>query len=134
MKASTCLAALALVSVVAAAQEETEFPEWMEAASQNVGRLSLSLQDKDAAEATAAAKELQEVFVKIAQFFQEKNASGAATYASEARKGFEQVEELIQTGNLQAAYQVMQATRSNCDSCHQEHRERGADGRYRIKY
>jgi hypothetical protein len=135
MKLEFFLAAVVVAaSLEVAAPQKSEFSQWMEDASQNVGRLSLGLQDKDAVEATAASKDLQQIFGKIAGYFKEKNSSEAAKYADDAQAGFHRVEELIAAGELNDAYQTMQATRSNCDSCHKEHRERAGDGSYRIKY
>ncbi|HWP85118.1 MAG TPA: hypothetical protein VNN17_08010 [Terriglobia bacterium] len=135
MRTSRVLAAVVLsLGVAAGAQEETKLPEWMEAASQNVGRLALSLQDKNKAEAAAAARDLQEIFRAVGHFFEENNSAGAAKYAAQARAGFRKVEELIAAEQLEEAYKIMQATRGNCEFCHREHRERAPDGTYRIKY
>jgi hypothetical protein len=122
------------LAISATAQEEAQFPEWMESASQNVGRLALSIQYKEPAEAAAAAKDLQEIFRDVEQFFKEKSSAGAAQYASDAQSGFRKVEELIAAGKLDDAYKTMQETRGNCEFCHKEHRERSPDGTYRIKY
>ena len=135
MKSGLLLTALLLsLGIAAAAQQETKLPEWMEAASQNVGRLALSIQYKETGEAASAAQDLQEIFDAVSQFFKEKNSAGAAKYASDARAGFRKVEELLAAGQLDEAYQTMQATRGNCENCHTEHRERAADGSYRIKF
>jgi len=135
MKSGLLLTALLLsFGIAVAAQQETQFPDWMEAATQNVGRLALSIQYKDAVEAASAAKELQEIFGAVSRFFKEKNSAGAAKYASDAQAGFRKVEELVSVGELDEAYKTMQATRANCEYCHNEHREKAADGSYRIKF
>jgi hypothetical protein len=123
----------ALVCAAAPAQGPPEFQGWMEAASQNSGRLILRLQEKDAADATVAANNLQNVFGQVAAFFEEKQSAGAAKYARDAQLGFQKVEQLLSDGQLDAAYQTAQSTRANCEHCHREYRERLADGTYRIK-
>ena len=122
------------LGIAAAAQEESQFPEWMEGATQNVGRLALSIQYKETAEAASAAQDLEEIFGAVSRFFEEKNSAAAEKYASDTQAGFRKVEELIADGQLDEAYQTMQATRGNCENCHQQHRERSEDGSYRIKY
>ena len=128
------IALLILCCVPSVAQENSEFPQWMETASQSVGRLILSIQSKDSGEATAAARVLQEVFGEVAAHFESRGAGGAVKYAKAAKEGFQNVEGLIAAGKFDEAYTEVQATRSNCDHCHKAHREKSSDGSYRIKY
>ena len=123
-----------LLCVEGAAQDEAEFAELMNSASQSVGRFVLNVQAKDGDAAVSDANRLGEIFGRIYEFFEEKNVGGAMKFAQDAQAGFKMAGELASAGKLEEAYAKLQATRANCNGCHNSFRGKNADGSYTIKY
>lgn len=113
---------------------EQQFFAWMDEVNQLNGQLGYYLKEKDGAEAAKAAHQMQQVFVKISEFFASKKTATASTYAKNAAEGFQQTEELAAAGKLPDALQKYYDTRANCEGCHKEHRVRTPDGNWQIKY
>lgn len=123
-----------LLCVEGAAQDEAEFAEWMNSASQTVGSFVLNLQAKDGDAAVSDANKLGEIFGRIYEFFEKKSVGGAMRFAQDAQAGFKMAGELASAGRLEESYAKLQATRSNCTGCHNSFRGKNADGTYTIKY
>ena len=136
-------AALALVIALAFLQapvqaqqseDDKEFSTWMESANQLNGKLGYFLKEKDGPESAKAAQEMQQTFTHIMAFFTAKKADGPLKYAKGAIEGFKKTEELSAAGKMPEALQAYYDARANCEGCHKDHRARGADGNWQIKY
>jgi hypothetical protein len=133
-RAGIIIACGLLLCITLAAQEESEYQEVMEEANQTTGSLALNLQAKDATAALADSKKLYALFGQIYVFFEKRNVADAMQFAKAAQQGFKEVGELAAAGNMADALAKFQATRSNCDGCHQAHREKTPQGDWKIKY
>jgi mono/diheme cytochrome c family protein len=98
-----------------------------------VGSLRKNIEAKNGNAATADAKELQEVFQKVHDFWKAKNIPDAMRFSLAAQGGFQQVATAAAGGNFDAASAQMKETMANCAGCHNAHREKTADG-FKIKY
>jgi len=125
---------LLVFCVLVAAQEEAEYEELMETTNQMMGSLALNIQGKDGTAAREDSKTLDRLFAQIYAFFEKKNVTDAMQFAKNAAVGFREAGDLASAGKFQEALAKFHATRSNCDGCHEAHRERAADGSWKIKY
>ena len=70
---------------------------------------------------------------KVAAYWQSKNVSDAVKFAQDAKSGFAQVAELASAGKFDDASAAMKTAQANCGGCHMAHRERAADGSFKMK-
>ena len=115
-------------------QELENFSAWMESANQLNGKLGYYLKEKDGEEAKKAAHDMQQTFTHVLSFFEGKKAEAPAKYAKSALEGFRKTEELAAAGKLPEALQAYYDARANCEGCHRDHRVRGPDGNWQVKY
>jgi cytochrome c553 len=73
------------------------------------------------------------VFGQVHAFWQKKNVADAQKFAMDAQNGFKQVAEHAAAGRFDEASQALTAAQANCAGCHEAHRERAADGSWKIK-
>ena len=115
-------------------EELEKFSAWMESANQLNGKLGYYLKEKDAEESKKAAQEMQQTFAHVLSFFEAKKAEGPAKFAKGALEGFKKTEEFAAAGKLPEALQAYYDARASCEGCHRDHRVRGPDGNWQMKY
>ena len=126
---------LGLVSVgmVAWAQDQADYQSWMKSNGAAVASLGKNLTAKARDAAAMDAKTLQDNFTKVAAYWQSKNVSDAVKFAQDAKSGFAQVAELASAGKFDDASVALKMAQANCGGCHMAHRERAADGSFKMK-
>ena len=126
---------LGLVSVgmVAWAQDQADYQSWMKSNGAAVASLGKNLTAKASDAAAMDAKTLQDNFTKVAAYWQSKNVSDAVKFAQDAKSGFAQVAELASAGKFDDASVALKMAQANCGGCHMAHRERAADGSFKMK-
>ena len=122
------------LSVAVSAQEEAQYQGWMQTIRATAGSLNENLEAKSGDAAAADARKLAEVFTQVHSFWEKKNISDAMGFAMAARSGFQEVAQLASAGKIEEATEAVGRARSNCGNCHSAHRERDADGAWKIKY
>lgn len=128
---ATCFAVLAVTVV---AQDDAEYQSWMKAAAATSGSLRKNLEAKNSDGAAADAKKLEEIFGHVHDYWSAKHADDAMKFAMAASTGFGQVAEQAASGKLDDASATLKTTTStNCGGCHAAHREKTADGSWKIK-
>ena len=118
----------------APSEDEKEFFVWMDTVNQLNGKLGYFLKEKDGAESAKAAQEMQQAFTRVQSFFAAKKSAAPVKFAKGALEGFKKTEDLAAAGKLPEALQAYYDARANCEGCHKDHRVRGADGNWQIKY
>lgn len=113
--------------------QDQEYVGWMKAAGGSMGPLKKSLDAKAGKEAAEHAKKIEAAFAKIEQYWAGKGAADAVKLAQTARNGAKEVAAAAEAGHLDHAMQSMSAISSTCKSCHDAHREKAADGSWKIK-
>jgi cytochrome c556 len=127
---SICCAAL---GVTVAAQDNAEYQGWMKSVGATSGSLRKNLEAKDAGAAAADAKKLQEIFGHVHGYWNDKHVEDAMKFAMAAGMGFGEVAELAEAGKFDDASAKLKTTSANCGGCHTAHREKAADGTWKIK-
>ena len=122
-----------LLSIAVWAQNDADYQSWMKSNGAAVASLGKNLTAKAGDAAAMDAKTLQDNFTKVAAYWQSKNVSDAVKFAQDAKSGFAQVAELASAGKFDDASAAMKMTQANCAGCHMAHRERAADGSFKMK-
>ena len=134
MRAALCLVVCTLLlSVAAWAQSDADYQGWMKSNGAAAGSLGKNLTAKAGDAAATDATTLQDNMTKIAAYWQSKNVSDAVKFAQDAKAGFGQVAELASAGKFDDAAAAMKTAQANCGNCHMAHRDRAADGSFKIK-
>ena len=115
-------------------QDLEKFSAWMESTNQLNGKLGYYLKEKNGEESQKAAHDMQQTLTRVQTFFEEKRAEAPAKYAKSAIEGFKKTEELAAAGKLPEALQAYYDARASCEGCHRDHRVRGPDGNWQMKY
>lgn len=124
---------LLLLSVAVWAQDDAEYQTWMKSNNPNVASLRMNLAAKSGDAAAADAKKLQDTFTQVHAYWQKKNVSDAMQFAMDAENGFKEVGQLAAAGKFDEASAALMKTQANCGGCHMAHREKAADGSWKIK-
>ena len=134
MKASVILVGgLLLLSLAVWAQDDAQYQTWMKSNNPNVASLRMNLAAKSGDAAAADAKKLQDTFAQVHAYWQKKNVSDATQFAMDAENGFKEVGQLAAAGKFDEAGAALMKTQANCAGCHMAHREKAADGSWKIK-
>jgi len=134
MKRILLIAACLVVAVAAWSQEEQEYQKWMQTAGATVGSLKKNLDAKNGGAAAEDAQKLQGVFDQVHAFWMKKNVDDGMKFAMSARGGFDKIAQQASAGKFDEATATFKVTTANCGGCHSAHREKAADGSFRIKY
>jgi mono/diheme cytochrome c family protein len=97
------------------------------------GSLRKNLDAKNTDGASADAKKLQEVFEQVHDYWHKKNVEDAMKFAMDARDGFGTVAEQASAGKFDDASATLKKAMANCAGCHAAHREKAADGSWKMK-
>jgi hypothetical protein len=120
--------------ILVVGQDEAAYQQWMKTTGATIGSLNKNLQAKSGDAAAADAKKLEEVFGKVHDFWHEKKVEDAMKFAMNAQSGFKEVAQLAASGKFDDASATVKKTTENCAGCHTAHREKAADGSWKIKY
>lgn len=113
---------ICLGSVVAGAQDKTDYHEWMKEVGSTHSALRKSLKSESGSAAADDATKLAGIFDQVGQFWQKRNASDAVMFASAAASGFKQVADFASAGRFNEASAVLKSTQATCSGCHKAHR------------
>jgi cytochrome c556 len=131
------LTRLALLVVAATglavfAQEDAEFVEWMKACNGASGALR-KMEQKTGAPAVQNAEKLGGVYEKMIGFWRQRNAVDAIKWSEEGKAAAAQLASAATANDAEKAQAAFARIGGTCRSCHDVHREKLPDGKYRIK-
>lgn len=132
-KAIVVVSALLISASLFAQDEEKDYQGWMKTTGATAGSLRKNLEAKNGEGAQADAKKLQEVFADVHDFWMKKKIDSATKFATDAQSGFKEVGQLAADGKFDEASATLKTTMANCGGCHNAHREKAADGSWKIK-
>ncbi len=127
---TTCFAVLGMTVV---AQDDAEYQGWMKAAGATSGSLRKNLEARNGDAAAADAKKLQEIFGHVHSYWNDKHVEDAMKFAMAASAGFGEAADQSAAGKFDEAAATLKTTSGNCGGCHNAHREKAADGSWKIK-
>lgn len=114
--------------------DDDQYREWMKSAASATGSLRKNIEAKNGSAASADAMKAHEAFGKIEAFWKKKNAADAVGFAKAAGEGIHMAGQEAAAGKFDEASASLKKASGNCSSCHSAHREKAADGSWKIKH
>ena len=136
MKLALRLAACTLLmGVVLWAQSDdfTEYQGWMKSNAATVADLNKNLTAKDGGAAHTDVRKLQENLAMVMAYWQSRNTDDGVKFSLNGTYGLSQVDVLISQGKFDDAAAAVKTAQANCAGCHMAHRDKAADGSFKIK-
>lgn len=124
---------LVCLGAVAWAQDESDYQKWMKQVGPAVASLNKNLAAKSGDAAATDAKTLAGIFDQVHGYWQKKGVDDAVKFSADAESGFKQVADLAAAGKFDDASATVKMTQANCGGCHMAHREKEADGTFKMK-
>jgi hypothetical protein len=113
------------------AQTEADFGNWMKAVAKGNGALKGAVASKDAKAVATEAKNLDTIFAQVETYFTSHNMTDAAAMAKTVHANTTKAATAAAAGTIDEA--AVAAVGGSCAGCHAAHREKGADGAYKMK-
>jgi cytochrome c556 len=110
-----------------------DYQTWMKSVGATVGSLRKNLEAKNSDASADDAKKLQEIFRHVHDYWSAKSVDDATKFAEAAGSGFGQVAEQAGAGKFDEASATLKTTSASCGGCHSAHRDKQADGTFKIK-
>ena len=127
------LACITALGLTAWAQDDAAYQGWMKTVGATSGSLRKNLDAKNGDGAAADAKKLQEVFGQVHEFWNKKGADDAMKLSMTAGETFGEIATLASAGKFDDAAASLKKASATCAGCHSAHREKAADGSWKIK-
>jgi cytochrome c556 len=124
---------LAAAGIVAAQQVE-EMTEWMKAAGQTSDRLRKA-EKKTGPEIVTAAERLGGIYEQMIGFWRQRGpaAEDAVKLSMQGKNAASELASAAKAGDEAKAAEAIKGIGGTCKACHDTHRERIGENKYRIK-
>ncbi len=132
MKLFTLTMALASFALVLSAQDDAAFQTWMKSTNSEMGVLR-KIESKTGPEAAASAEKLSAIYQQVSAYWSAKHADDAVKIADEGKSAADTLAVAAKAGESEKAAAAFKTLGGTCRGCHEAHREKAADGTYKIK-
>jgi cytochrome c556 len=132
MRKLSVLVTVLLAGTVLCAQDEAALRSAMKQIGPTCSGLGKKITAKDST-ATDDAKKLATWFGDVEHFWHAKNASDGVTFSKNAAAEFKTIGELTAAAKWDDAGASFKKALGACSGCHNAHREKAADGSWKIK-
>jgi len=137
MKVALALAAgMLLMGTALWAQSGDDFAEyqgWMKSNAATIADLGRNITAKDGAAAHTNIRKLQENLAMVMAYWQSRNIADGVRFALDGTYGLAQVDVLASQGKFDEAAAALKTAQTACGNCHMAHRDKAADGSFKIK-
>jgi len=110
-----------------------EYQTWMKSNNETMADLNKNLTAKNAAGAQTDVRKVQENLAMVMCYWQIRNVSDAVRFALDGTYGLAQVSVLISQNKFDDAAAALKPVQATCGGCHMAHRDKAADGSFKIK-
>jgi mono/diheme cytochrome c family protein len=110
-----------------------EYQGWMKSNAATVADLNKNLTAKDGAASHTDVRKLQENLAMVMAYWQARNVNDGAKFALDGTYGLAQVDVLVSQGKFEDGAAALKTVQANCAGCHMAHRDKAADGSFKIK-
>ncbi len=117
-----------LAAALGWAQDDDQHPKLMKQASASMKSLKKNLDAKMQDDAAKDATQISEVFKQEEQIWTKSNTADAMKWCKDAQAAASDI--ASGSGDSAANFKALGAT---CQGCHAAHREKSADGAYKVK-
>src|SRR5437763_1734674 len=118
--------------IAVVAEENPEFVTWMKTTKTATDDLK-KMEQKTGEQAMRRAERLGTVYESMIAFWRQRNAADAVKWSEEGKAAALQLATAAYAGEGEKAKAALDAVNNGCKSCHDAHREKIADGKYKIK-
>lgn len=131
MKRTLCILGLAAGCTLAGA--DRPYDAVMKELAGVCGSLKKNLDAKSSDAAAADASKLEALFKELCAQWKARNVSDAVTVSLDGAKASAAVAKALQGGGADEAMNAFKGVTGTCKTCHDAHREKGVDGKWKIK-
>jgi cytochrome c556 len=132
MKKTLVVVSLGLASLCWA-QGEQELQPIMKNVAATSGKARKDVEAKAGPDVAKDAQQLQEIYKQIGAFFTARKMDDAVKIAHDAEASAKDLAAAATAGDAEKMDAAMKAVGGSCGSCHMAHRDKAADGSYKIK-
>jgi len=115
------------------AQDQDEYAGWMKSIAQTMGSMRKNFEAKQAQEAAKDAEKVAGLFKQVEAFYAKANTEDAVKWANTAQTVATETAAAANAGDLEKAGVSAKQIGGTCGPCHTAHREKQADGSYKMK-
>jgi cytochrome c556 len=126
------LAVLCGFGLLLLAQDEAGYQKAMKTVAGQMGALK-KMDSKTGPEAAEAGMKIAHAFGEMKAFWSGKSASDAVELASTGEKAGMELADAAKAGDADKVAASMKTIGGTCGACHGAHREKAADGSFKIK-
>lgn len=105
----------------------------MKAAGGHMGDLRKAIEANSTADVATHAKAMAKAYQGLEAFFAARHMADAAKWSGEGLAASKELAAAAKKGNTEAVHAAMGKLGGTCKQCHATHREKLADGTYKIK-
>ncbi|MBC8165023.1 MAG: cytochrome c [Bryobacteraceae bacterium] len=120
-----------LIAVVAGAQDQ-DLTAGMKMTAQAMNVLR-KLEKKTGPEAMRSAEQIGVVYETMINFWRQRNALDAVKLSEQGKGAAGVLASAVHAGDEAKAAEAIKAISGTCAPCHEAHREKLAEGKYRVK-
>jgi hypothetical protein len=128
---STC--AVGLLALGASLAADRPFEAVMKDTAATNGTLKKNLDAKSYVAAAADAKKMEGLYAEVLKYWKAKKTADAITMSKDGKTASKQLASAAKAAKGEDATKAYQSLLATCKGCHAAHREKGADGKYKIK-
>lgn len=126
-------AALTAFAAFPQSADEQEFGGWMKTLPPAMGSLRKNIEAKNADEVSKEAAKIEEVFKKSGGFWEKRKTEDAVKWSQQAETAAKEILAAAKAGDMEKAGASFRTLGATCNACHAVHREKLAEGGYKIK-
>ena len=133
MKLSKLIPLLLLGGCLAlVAEEDTELADWMKASKTSVDNLQ-KMEQKTGEKAARSAERLGVVYENMIGFWRQRNVNDAVKWSEQGKATALGMATAAYSGDQEKVAAGLKELGSTCKQCHDAHREKIGENKYRIK-
>jgi cytochrome c556 len=114
------------------AEENPEFVTWMKTTKTATDDLK-KMEQKTGTQAMRRAERVGTVYESMIAFWRQRNAADAVRWSEEGKVAALELATAAYANDAEKAKTALEAVNNGCKSCHDAHREKIAEGKYKIK-
>jgi hypothetical protein len=124
--------ALLVLALALPAQENETLEGWMKATGASLGALR-KLEKKTGPEAITNAEKLGGIYENMISFWRQRNADDAVKLSTEGKAAAVELASAAHADDADKAAAAFARLGGTCKPCHEAHREKTPEGKYKIK-
>ena len=122
----------AAAGLVVLAEENTEFVTWMKTTKTATDDLK-KMEQKTGVQAMRRAERIGTVYESMIGFWRQRNATDAVKWSEEGKAAALELATAAYANDAEKAKAALDAVNNGCKGCHDAHREKIGEGKYKIK-